>query len=376
MKKKILCALVCVAVFCQFVPRVSAQNSVSALSCVLIDADTKAVLFEKNANTKLAMASTTKIMTALLALESEKTDEPFTVDSNAIRVEGTSMGLCEGDKVSLKSLAIGMLLLSGNDAANAAAVKISGSIKDFCNKMNERAKEIGMKNTNFSTPSGLDSENHYSTAYDMALLGAEAIKNEQFLEICSKKKMSVSYKEPLKTFTFYNHNRLLSSVEGCIGIKTGFTKKAGRCLVSAVRKNGRTLVCVTLKAPNDWLDHKNLYDYGFSLYKKAEINLSEGLDLPIVNSYNDSIRLAARKTPEIYVKSGEKIKVRSYTSPFEYAPIYKGDIVGSVAVEIEGSEVFKTELVALESAHLRKMNEEKSYTLFERFFMWIKGLFR
>lgn len=350
--------------------------SVSALSCVLIDADTKAVLFEKNAEQKLAMASTTKIMTALLALESGNVNEIFTVDPYAIKAEGTSMGLCEGDKVSLKTLSAGMLLLSGNDAANAAAVKISGSIKEFCNKMNERAKEIGMENTNFSTPSGLDLENHYSTAYDMALLGAEAIKNEQFLEICSKEKMSVSYKEPLKTFTFYNHNRLLSSVEGCIGVKTGFTKKAGRCLVSAVRRNGRTLVCVTLKAPNDWQDHKNLYEYGFSLYKETEIDLSQNLELPIVNSYKDSVRLESREKPKIYVRNGEKVNVRVYTGPFEYAPVYKGDIVGSAALEIDSNEVFKTELISTESAHLKQMKNEKSYTLLQRILDWIKGLFR
>ncbi len=355
---------------------VSASVSVSATAAVLIDADTKAVLYSKNQDKRLAMASTTKIMTALLALESEKKSEIFTVDSKAIRVEGSSMGLGDGDKVNLKTLAVGMLMLSGNDAANAAAAFMAGSNASFAKKMNERAAEIGMKNTNFVTPSGLDDENHYSTAYDMALLGAEAIKNTEFLEICSKSKYTVEFGAEPSRRTFYNHNRLVKETLGCIGIKTGFTKKAGRCLVSAVRRGGRTLVCVTLKAPSDWSDHKRLYEYGFSLYNENEIEV-EPIELEVVNSEKDFVAALPKETPKIMARQGEKIEVKVKMRPFEYAPVYSGQIVGQLAVLVDGAEVYETELILTESAHAKNEKlSEKPLNPFERLVEWFKSLFK
>lgn len=354
----------------------SASVSVSALACVLMDADTGAILYSKNQDKRLAMASTTKIMTALLTLENEKKAEEFVVDSKAIRVEGSSMGLQDGDKVTLRTLAAGMLMLSGNDAANAAAVFMAGSNASFAQKMNERAAEIGMKNTNFVTPSGLDDENHYSTAYDMALLGAEAIRNAEFLEICSKSKYTVEFgKEPSRR-TFYNHNRLVKEVKGCIGIKTGFTKKAGRCLVSAVRRGGRTLVCVTLKAPSDWSDHKRLYEYGFSLYGENEIEV-EPIKLEIVNSEKQAVTALPKETPKVMARQGEKISVKTKMRAFEYAPVYSGQIVGELAVLVDGAEVYETELILTESAHAK--NEkfcEEPLNPFEKFIRWLKSLFK
>ncbi|MBE6788765.1 MAG: D-alanyl-D-alanine carboxypeptidase [Ruminococcaceae bacterium] len=376
MKKCVAC-LLALSIFVFALPfSAAAEPSVSALAAVLIDADTGAVLYAKNENTRLAMASTTKIMTALLALESEKRNEQFVVDSNAIRVEGSSMGLIEGDVVSLDALAVGMLMLSGNDAANAAAIKISGSIESFAKKMNERAALIGMKNTSFVTPSGLDNENHYSTAYDMALLGAEAIKNARFLQICSKPKYTVSFGKEKSRRTFYNHNRLVKEVEGCIGIKTGFTKKAGRCLVSAVRREGRTLVCVTLKAPSDWQDHKNLYSYGFSLYTKSDADIGKIAPLKIVNSEKTEIAVAPFETPSLYLRRGEKLETQVFMRPFEYAPVYSGQIVGRLVFEIDGKAIFETELVASESAHAKKeMIEPRPLNIFEKFVQFIKSLF-
>ncbi|MBQ8868943.1 MAG: D-alanyl-D-alanine carboxypeptidase [Oscillospiraceae bacterium] len=354
----------------------SASVSVSAIAAVLIDADTKAVLYSKNQDKRLAMASTTKIMTALLALENDKKGESFTVDSKAINVEGSSMGLQDGDKVTLKTLTVGMLMLSGNDAANAAAVFMAGSNASFAKKMNERAAEIGMKNTNFVTPSGLDEENHYSTAYDMALLGAEAIKNAEFLEICSKSKYTVEFGAQPSRRTLYNHNRLVKEVEGCIGIKTGFTKKAGRCLVSAVRRGGRTLVCVTLKAPSDWSDHKALYNYGFSLYNESEIK-AEPIKLEIVNSEKDLVAALPKETPKIMSRQGEKISVKTKIRPFEYAPVYSGQIVGSLCVEVDGAEIYETELILSESAHAKNEKlSEKPLNPFERLIEWFKSLFK
>ncbi len=375
--KKIAAAVLSFAILLCSVDVYAANSvSVSALSAVLIDADTKAVLYAKNQNQKLAMASTTKIMTALLALESEKKTEEFVVDSGAIKVEGSSMGLVEGDKVTLKTLAAGMLMLSGNDAANAAASFISGSNEAFSKKMNERAKEIGMKSTNFVTPSGLDDENHYSTAYDMALLGAEAIKNSEFVEISSKSKYTVCFGKEPSVRTMHNHNRLVKEVEGCIGIKTGFTKKAGRCLVSAVTRGGRTLICVTLKAPSDWNDHKKLYEYGFSLYSEREIEVKP-TELEIVNSEKTSLPAKAREPLKIFCREGEKIEVKTKIRAFEYAPVYSGQIVGRAAVLADGFEVFETELILSESAHAKgEKAKAEPKNPFEKFTEWLRSLFK
>ncbi len=375
--KRFAAAFLSIAVlFCALPVYASATVSVSATAAVLIDADTGAVLYSKNQDKRLAMASTTKIMTALLALENEQKSQSFTVDSKAIRVEGSSMGLVEGDKVTLYTLAVGMLMLSGNDAANAAAVFMAGNNASFADKMNERAAEIGMKNTNFVTPSGLDDENHFSTAYDMALLGAEAIKNAEFLEICSKSQYTVEFGAEPSRRTLYNHNRLLKEVDGCIGIKTGFTKKAGRCLVSAVRRGGRTLVCVTLKAPSDWSDHKKLYDYGFSLYNESEIEV-EPIELQIVNSEKEFVAALPKETPKIMARQGEKISVKTKMRPFEYAPVYSGQIVGSLCVEVDGAEVYETELILSESAHAKNEKlSEKPLNPFERLIEWFKSLFK
>lgn len=377
MKKALLCAIIIFSLLIKVCPAAYAAPSVSAKSAILIDADTLDILYEKDANTRRAMASTTKIMTTLLCLESEECSTSFTVDPAAIKVEGTSMGLSEGDKVTLFDLAVGMLMLSGNDAANAAAIKIAGDKSKFAELMNKRASEIGMKNTNFVTPSGLDDEFHYSTAYDLALLGAEAIKNKVFLEISSKSRYTVSYGEPSVTRTFSNHNRLVRKLEGCIGIKTGFTKKAGRCLVSAVTKNSRTLICVTLSAPNDWQDHKSLYDFGFSLYKEAAPPKIEPIALPIVNSAKNSIPVSISKSAApLFIRSGEKIECKVTLRPFEYAPIFKGQVVGSLCYCVGETILEEIPLIAEKSAHhLWEKEQREQKTPFEKLMDWLKGLF-
>ena len=216
MKKK-TAVFLAIALFFSGVPA-RAAHTVSAASYILIEASTGRVLAAKEENTQRPMASTTKIMTALLALEEENCHERFIVDSEAIRVEGTSMGLKEGDEASLYDLAGGMLAASGNDGANAAAVKIAGSIEAFAEKMNEKAAALSMHSTHFVTPSGLHDEAHYSTAADMALLARAALKNEDFAALCSQKSVQLYYGNPPYTRTLSNHNRLLSSYSGCIGV--------------------------------------------------------------------------------------------------------------------------------------------------------------
>ena len=201
---------------------------VGAAAAIVMEAETGEVLFSQDIHRQLPMASTTKIMTAWLTLEQPDLWREFTVDDDAIRVEGSSMGLQAGDAVTLYALAAGMLLASGNDAAGAAAVGISGSMAAFAGEMNRRAAMLGMNNTHFVTPSGLDAEGHYSTAYDMALLARAALQNPLFAEIAASRRMTVCYGQPPYPRSLLNHNRLLSLYGDAIGVKTGFTKKAGR----------------------------------------------------------------------------------------------------------------------------------------------------
>ncbi len=292
----------------------------SAQSAIVIDSDTKTILYEKNAYEQRAIASTTKIMTALLAIESNRLDEIVAVNEEMVNVEGSSLGLRAGDKLSLQDLVVGMMLTSGNDSANVAAYFLSGGIENFALLMNKRAEEIGMKNTYFVTPSGLDEGNHHSTAYDMALLGAEAVKNDIFCEIMSMQRADINISS--KTVTVYNHNKLLAMDKNIFGIKTGFTKKAGRCLVSARNYEGNRLICVTLGAPDDWNDHLSLYKECIKKYTKKSVR--NECFIPVVGAQKNEIRCSYKG--EFYLL-GEPV-TEEYYFPFLYAPIKKGEQVG------------------------------------------------
>ncbi len=320
--------------------------NVSASSAVVMVADTGEVLFEKNAHQRRGMASTTKIMTALLTAEYATPDRVVITTAEMVNVEGTSMGLKVGDKVTFHDLIYGMLLASGNDAANTAAISIDGSLSAFAKRMNSRAAEIGMHNTNFVTPSGLDDENHYSTAYDMALLGCCAIKNSVFLEACSSYSAKLCYgKEPYTRY-LSNHNRLLNSFEGAIGIKTGFTKKSGRCLVSAAVRNGITLVCVTLGAPDDWNDHKRMLEYGFERASIKNIDV----DLPALRVVGGDKKFVSLSLESDLQLSSfcdlSDFEVELCLKQFEYAPIKSGEHIGEVRVFLGGKRVLTGNIVS------------------------------
>ncbi|MCL1789105.1 MAG: D-alanyl-D-alanine carboxypeptidase [Oscillospiraceae bacterium] len=248
------------------------QPSVSAASAIVIDADTGKVFFSKNSDEIRAVASLTKVMTTILTLEAGDLDKQFMVDNQAIHVEGTSMGLRENDIVTRRALCYGMMLPSGNDAANASAVSVSGSLPEFVKLMNQKAKQIGMKNSTYANPHGLDQAGHLSTARDMAVLTAYAMKNSDFREMCKSKTARLEFGNPPYKRSVSNNNKMLFSYEGCIGVKTGFTDNARRCLISAAERNGRTLISVTLNAPDDWNDHIKMLNHGFNTLKVLERN--------------------------------------------------------------------------------------------------------
>lgn len=345
-----LAAITTISLSAQAVNAVSSSD-ISAAAAILIEAESGRVIFEKNGYTKLPMASTTKIMSTLVALEQDNLDEYFTVDSNAIKVEGSSMGLKEGDQVTLRTLCYGMMLPSGNDAANATAVKIAGSVEKFAELMNQKGKAIGLKNTNFVTPSGLDdyTDDHYSTAYDMAILTAEAVKNPEFVEICSTKNAKLNYGNPPFERWIANGNKLLKYCQGVYGVKTGFTDKARRCLVSACERDGVNLICVTLNAPDDWNDHAKLYDYGYSQIKSCTLpwNYTD-IYANVVGGSEKTVKVELDEIPSVSLFNNEidNVKTEVIIPSFHYAPIIKNEKLGTVNYYIDNNLVKSVPLVA------------------------------
>ncbi|MCR5636044.1 MAG: D-alanyl-D-alanine carboxypeptidase [Clostridiales bacterium] len=377
MAKSVLCVVLAI-VLIVYVPGAYAESktNASAQACVLFCANTGELVLEKNSDKRMPMASTTKIMTALLALEKCSTDDEtveFTYDMIA---EGSSMYLKVGEKIRLSELVKGLLAASGNDAANAIAISMCGSIEEFCKLMNSRARSLGMNNTNFVTPSGLDDENHYSTAYDMALLMNCAMQNEAFRDIVSQQDIEVTFEkaEKQKT-TYHNHNRLLSEYEYCIGGKTGFTKKSGRCLVTCAEKDGITLIAVTLNAPDDWNDQKAMYDYGFeNLRTCCQDDTNINISLPVAGGEHDNVTVNAEcKMPYVYNINGvDDIKREFFLPRFVYAPVKKGDALGKIRYCKNGKLFREVPLVAESDVPLDTQKEN----IFENIMNWFLGIFK
>ena len=359
----------------------AAEPEISAKAAVLISADTGEIIYERNSSQKLPMASTTKIMTTLLCLESGDLYEEFVVDSNAIMVEGSSMGLQKGDIVTKYALCCGMLLPSGNDAANAAAVKLAGSISDFAVMMNDRARELGLSKTFFVTPSGLEGEGHGSSAYDMAILAREALKNETFRDICSQSSMQVEFGNPPYKRWLKNTNKLLTMCNGVYGVKTGFTDEAGRCLVSACQRGGMELICVTLNDRNDWEDHSRLYDYGFGRVSRVELTIPEVFELDLAGSSEDKLAAVPGDLPvtvtSLMQEQGD-IGLRVISSPFVYAPVSRGDEVAQLEISFRGREVRRIPLYAQDDAAVKKKSspeKKQSKNLFKKIISKVGGFF-
>ncbi|MCQ2429918.1 MAG: D-alanyl-D-alanine carboxypeptidase [Clostridia bacterium] len=243
----------------------------SAEAHLLMEAGSGAVLAQKNADKRLPMASTTKIMTALTALRSLPLDTPVTVTEDAVGVEGSSVYLVKGEVLTLEQLLYALLLESANDAAVAIAIAVSGSVSAFADTMNESARSLGLTDTHFVNPHGLDDEQHYTTARELALIARAALDDPVFREIVSTRQKTIPLHGNEGVRLLLNHNKLLRLYDGCIGVKTGFTKHTGRCLVSAAERDGVRLIAVTLGCPDDWHDHAALLDYGFSLCESVTL---------------------------------------------------------------------------------------------------------
>lgn len=362
--KKIIAAVLSAVMIAAFTPKIGAAEniSLSAKAAVLIEAETGTVILAKNENSKLPMASTTKIMTTLLTLESGDLDKTYQVPDEALMTEGSSMGLCFGESVTKNELCYGMMLPSGNDAANTAALIIGGSFEDFAKRMNRRAASIGMKNTNFVTPSGLHDEKHYSTAYDMALLARKAMKNERFCEICRTKSIKLSSDGFESDKYLSNTNRLLTKYQYCIGVKTGFTDEAGRCLVSAAEKDGVKLIAVTLNASDDWNDHIKMYETGFACTKRVKFdNFTDDFSVNVVGGTEDCIACKLSDPPEFTAVNGTlpDISEKIVIPDFVYAPIMEGDEVGYAEYRAFGEVLCRRAIVAAEACPYKTTNVKK-----------------
>jgi D-alanyl-D-alanine carboxypeptidase/D-alanyl-D-alanine carboxypeptidase (penicillin-binding protein 5/6) len=335
---------------------------------LVIEAGTGAVVYSKNADARLPMASTTKIMTALVVLENSSPDSKVTVSANAAGTEGSSMYLRSGEVLTVRDLLYGLMLSSGNDAANALAEFVGGSVSNFVALMNETAKRLGLENTNFTNPSGLPDNDHYTTATELAKITAHALKNTDFVTIVSTKSYTVKG-EGKTPRTLTNHNKLLSLYDGCIGVKTGFTKKAGRCLVSAASRGEVTLVCVTLNAPDDWDDHIEALDVGFSKVKEINVgSVNVTLETP------DGQKLSALTTQEVVGVGFENSAVtyQVYAPNFIYAPANSGDLVGYVDFLIDNVYAGTSELRLASTVECPQVKE----LFITRIINFFKNIFR
>lgn len=311
----------------------SAAPTDSAKSAILIDADTGRILYAKNSDCKSLIASTTKIMTAVVVLEHCDLNEAYEIPPEATGVEGSSIYLKPGEVLTLRELLYGMMLQSGNDAAVALALACSDSIPEFVDLMNLKAQQLGLHHTHFENPNGLDGEAHYSTAADLARLTQYALKNPDFAEIVSTK--SIQLGERCLT----NHNKLLWSLDGAIGVKTGYTRAAGRILVSAAERNGRRLIAVTICDGNDWQDHKNLYEYGFAQYPERTL-ISKGECVGWVDCMDGSRTfLTAGEDVTYPAYENENVRVTVVYPKLCFAPGAAGTPAGYAIVTIGDREI-------------------------------------
>ena len=315
--------------------------ALSAEKAILADAATGRILYEKNADSRSLIASTTKIMTALVVCEQCNVLDRMRIPKEAVGIEGSSMYLQEGEVLTIQELLYGLMLHSGNDAAVALAIYCGGTVEGFAEMMNDKARQIGMQNSHFENPNGLDAPGHYSTARDLAMLAAYAMQNPIFSKTVSTKNITIGQRY------LHNHNKLLWQVEGADGVKTGYTRAAGRILVSSALRDGRRLVAVTINAPDDWHDHAMLLEQGFSGFAHRNI-LQEGQiigSLEIAGGDCGHVQLLAAEDFDYALAPDEKVSLLIPGTGFVYAPVTAGADAGFVHVCVDGKSVGKVPLI-------------------------------
>ena len=312
-------------------------GAVSAGKAIVVDGQTGLVLYEKCADQQSLIASTTKIMTALIVCEQCNVLDRMRIPKEAVGIEGSSMYLREGEVLTLQELLYGMMLSSGNDAATALAIYCGGTVEGFAQLMNDKARMLGLTNTHFVNPHGLDAPGHYSTARDLARLACYAMKNPIFAQTVSTKSVTLGDR------TLQNHNKLLWQYDGADGVKTGYTRAAGRILVSSAVRQGRRLVCVTINDDNDWQDHKKLLEDGFCRYEIEQI-VKEGQmlgELTVFGGEESNVAVVAAEDFSYPLAQGEKISFVLSAKGFAYAPVVAGGNAGYAYICVDGNAVGK-----------------------------------
>ena len=331
-------------------------KNISAKAATLYEPTSKKIIYSKNGEERLPMASTTKIMTAMVVVDNCNTMETVIIGPESVGVEGSSAYLSEGDEYTVLELLYALMLQSANDAATALAYYVAGGISEFSEMMNRKANDLGLENTHFINPHGLDAEDHYTTSNDLAIMSAELLENEILREIVSTYKKTFTYDE--RTRTYINHNKLLRLYADAAGVKTGFTRRSGRCLVGAAERDGMTFISVTLDAPSDWSDHTALLDFAFDSYEKIQLTAKGDYlqNINVVGGDKESVYISAKGNLEV-IKEKETTDIEEIISLPKYliAPIKEGETVGRVTYKVGGRD-YTVDLVALNEVNRKGEN--------------------
>ena len=353
--------------------------SLPASAAVLIEMESGDVIIERNASARLPMASTTKIMTALVALELAPSDTRIIVDAAAVGAEGSSVYLCAGEVLTLEQLLYALLLESANDAALAIAIGLCGSVEAFADLMNRKAEALGLTDTHFVNPHGLDDKAHYTTARELATVTQAALQNELFARIVSTRRATIPHAENPTGRLLINHNKLLRTYPDCVGVKTGYTTRSGRCLVSAATRDGVTLIAVTLNAAGDWQLHADMLDYGFTRYHTVTLSDTDTyrVTLPVVGGERDLISLTNESALSITLPVGHgSIRAVTEAPHFLYAPVMTGENIGKAVfycdTDGDGCEEIIGELPLIACESVSPLHPPSP---FASFWAWICGLF-
>lgn len=337
MKKTLALALAAALLLSAVASAAPASPDTSAEAMIVLHAPSGAVLAEKNADTPMLIASTTKLMTALTALDLASPERSVTVEREWTAVEGSSMYLRVGESYTLRELLEGLLLASGNDAALAIAGSLGGS--EFIERMNRKAEELGLTASHFENPHGLDADGHRASAHDLGLIMAAALRNDVLVEILSMRSSCIH------GVTYVNHNKLLWNCPGVNGGKTGYTKAAGRCLVTSCERGGLQLICVTLSDPNDWQDHAALYDWAFETY--AEFSLPEGKsvqEVPVIGGTTAASAAVLSETVCLCLPKSAAVELRVRLPRFVFAPVPAGAAAGELVISADGAVAYTAKL--------------------------------
>ncbi len=332
---------------------------IGAESVAVIDAESRSLLFSKGAGIIRGMASTTKIMTAFVAIENGSIDQEFAIPKEAVGIEGSSVYLAEGEKLTLRELLYCLLLESGNDAATAIAICVGGSVEEFVNMMNSRAAEMGLEHTHFTNPHGLSDYEHHTTAEELALITAEAMEYPLFNEIISTKSFKVRRNGEANGRILTNHNKLLGSYEGAFGVKTGYTQKDGKCLVSAAERDGFRVIAVSLKDNSPTANHKILLDLAFEKFSKVRVAKAEEIKatLPLNGGEQEFVTLCNTDDVWVCLPKGESFQIELTLPEYADAPVCQGEIFGEARVLCKGKEVYIINLEITETVKIK----EKSF---------------